>query len=328
MKFAVSRAAGSGPASADPVRRATAVIAGLFAAALLPTAAVQSQALYKYRGPDGEWIFTDRRPADDVEPEVRELPVSSRAGTVTLSELADGGIRRFFATSTLHAPVHLRALTSQGGPSAAPVMEWLLPPLGSVELLSANEGTDAALAARLMRYRVLLGDPAAEHRPDGPYRAPFPAAVSYPVSQAWPDTRTHTTPDSAHAVDIAMPVGSDVLAARGGIVVEVSSSNFRNSDSPDGDGAVANIVRILHDDGTFAIYAHLNWNSIRVRPGQQVVRGEYIADSGNTGFSTGPHLHFAVLKNNGQRLVSLPVTFALPDGSGMAPAAGTQLTAY
>ncbi|MCH6552723.1 MAG: M23 family metallopeptidase, partial [Acidobacteria bacterium] len=67
-----------------------------------------------------------------------------------------------------------------------------------------------------------------------------------------------------------MPVGTDVVAARGGIVFEVASNNFRGGLNLQRDGRSANIVRILHDDGTFAIYAHLNWNSIRVRPGDRV----------------------------------------------------------
>ena len=60
-----------------------------------------------------------------------------------------------------------------------------------------------------------------------------------------------------------------------------------------------------------AIYAHLNWDSIRVRPGQIVKRGEYIADSGNTGVSSGPHLHFVVQRNAGLMHESLPIE--LPD---------------
>ena len=56
---------------------------------------------------------------------------------------------------------------------------------------------------------------------------------------------------------------------------------------------------MLHDDGTTAIYAHLQMDTIRVRPGQRVERGEYIANSGNTGFSSGPHLHFVVVRNAG-----------------------------
>jgi murein DD-endopeptidase MepM/ murein hydrolase activator NlpD len=56
-----------------------------------------------------------------------------------------------------------------------------------------------------------------------------------------------------------------------------------------------------------AIDGHLNWNTIRVTPGQHVTRGEYIADSGNTGFTTGPPLHFAVQRNRGGAIVSVRV---------------------
>ena len=92
--------------------------------------------------------------------------------------------------------------------------------------------------------------------------------------------------------------------------------------------SLANVVRILHDDGTYAIYAHLNWNSIRVRPGDRVSRGQYIADSGNTGFSSGPHLHFAVQRNVGMRIESVPVSFAGMQRSSVTPATGMSLTAY
>ena len=57
------------------------------------------------------------------------------------------------------------------------------------------------------------------------------------------------------------------------------------------------MVQILHEDGTIAVYAHLHWDSIRVRIGDHVSRGQYIANSGSTGFSSGPHLHFAVIRN-------------------------------
>jgi murein DD-endopeptidase MepM/ murein hydrolase activator NlpD len=125
-----------------------------------------------------------------------------------------------------------------------------------------------------------------------------------------------------------MPVGSDIVAARGGIVVEVASTNYRGGFDTSRDGAEANMVRILHDDGTFGIYAHLNWNSIRVQPGDTVKRGEYIADSGNTGFSTGPHLHFVVVQNKGLRIVSVPILFEGQNSAIIKPETGMELTAY
>ena len=148
------------------------------------------------------------------------------------------------------------------------------------------------------------------------------------VSQSFPIGVTHNTADSYYAVDFVMPIGTDIYAAREGLVVEVASSNYRAGPDPEEDGASSNLVRILHEDGTYAVYAHLNWNTIRVLPGDEVKRGEYIADSGNTGFSTGPHLHFVVLRNNGMRVESLPILFEGPNGAEVEPRSGQELTAY
>jgi murein DD-endopeptidase MepM/ murein hydrolase activator NlpD len=125
-----------------------------------------------------------------------------------------------------------------------------------------------------------------------------------------------------------MSVGTDVVAAREGIVFDIASKNYRNGLDAQVDGPSANVVRILHDDGTYAIYAHLNTNSIRVQPGDFVERGQYIADSGNTGFSTGPHLHFAVVRNGGLRIDAVPITFRGPNSEAIVPESGETLIAY
>ena len=177
-------------------------------------------------------------------------------------------------------------------------------------------------------YEYLPGDPSSRHYFAAGYRVPFSAGTNYPVTQAFPDSATHRSLDSRYAVDVAMPVGTDIVAARSGVVFEVAADNFRSGLDPVRDGQAANIVRILHDDGTFAVYAHLNWNSIRVRPGDFVEAGEYIADSGNTGFSSGPHLHFAVQRNAGMRIDSIPVGFKGPNAQSVLPATGDVLTAY
>src|SRR5690606_16039404 len=103
---------------------------------------------------------------------------------------------------------------------------------------------------------------------------------------------------------------------------------FENGTDLGVNGPRANVVRVLHDDGTMSLYGHLNWNSIRVRPGQRVARGEYLADSGNTGFSTGPHLHFVVQRNKGGALESVPVEFAGPGGAPITLQTGRTYTAY
>ncbi|HSG66493.1 MAG TPA: M23 family metallopeptidase, partial [Gammaproteobacteria bacterium] len=77
-----------------------------------------------------------------------------------------------------------------------------------------------------------------------------------------------------------------------------------------------------------ALYAHLQWDSIRVEPGQRVARGELLARSGNTGFSTGPHLHFVVQRNRGGFVVSVPVEFAGADGGPVSPRLDDAPVAY
>lgn len=295
-------------------------------------AAAYPQSLYKYKGENGEWIFADRPPDDQQAAEVRDLPTGSKSPSVRVSTRLTDGEFQFFAHNDYFAPVEvvlaLDELTNVSRPSPDQVMRWVVDPKSELKLVGLpTTGSDPEPAVRF-RYISLHGDPRSRHAPPRPYRAPFSVAGSYGITQAFPYGVTHDTVDSRYAVDIAMPVGTDIHAARGGIVFEVASTNFRGGTDPDRDAASANIVRILHDDGTHAVYAHLNWNSIRVKPGDVVERGQYIADSGNTGFSSGPHLHFAVLINVGMRIESVPIVFEGPDAGAIKPAIGKTLTAY
>jgi murein DD-endopeptidase MepM/ murein hydrolase activator NlpD len=86
--------------------------------------------------------------------------------------------------------------------------------------------------------------------------------------------------------DFAVPVGTKVAAVHGGTVVKSGPGGA-------GDGsAYGNAVVIKHDNNTYTQYAHLS--RVDVYPGQKVKTGQKIALSGNTGNSSGPHLHFEV----------------------------------
>jgi murein DD-endopeptidase MepM/ murein hydrolase activator NlpD len=130
-----------------------------------------------------------------------------------------------------------------------------------------------------------------------------------------------------YAVDIALPDGTPVYAARAGLVIDLRHDAFLGAVDPTLLDQ-ANVVEVLHDDGTIAVYAHLHWDSIRVRIGQQVARGEYLADSGNTGFTSGPHLHFAVWRNSDNGEIAVPIVFEGPGGIAVTPATAVALTAY
>jgi murein DD-endopeptidase MepM/ murein hydrolase activator NlpD len=85
-------------------------------------------------------------------------------------------------------------------------------------------------------------------------------------------------------VDFAVPQGTPVYAAADGVVKDAKPN-----------GGYGNYVRLEHDDGVATAYGHLSRFAPGLKPGKQVTRGELVGFSGNTGRSTGPHLHFEVL---------------------------------
>ena len=85
-------------------------------------------------------------------------------------------------------------------------------------------------------------------------------------------------------IDIAVPVGTPVIAPRAGTVLAAGYSR-----------TFGWFVRLSHDDGYVSFFAHLN--RITAVIGQEVEQGHRIAYSGNTGLSTGPHLHFGLFLN-------------------------------
>ena len=288
--------------------------------------------LYKYQDEDGNWIFSDRPPPDGADAEVRALNAGGgNAAFVVTHTAVDDGLR-FTATNDYHAPVEVMMrfdrLDGFQHPDIEGDLRWTVPARSALTLFTLGRRQGAAKADVQYFYEFVAGSPTARHTPGRPYRTPYALAQSFPVSQAYPTAATHKTVDSAYAVDFAVPVGTDIFAAREGVVFAVESTNYRGGLDTSREGARANVVQVLHDDGTYAVYAHLSRSSIRVRPGDQVQRGEYIADSGNTGFSTGPHLHFVVLRNTGMRLESVPVMFEGQGGAAIAPSTGDVMTAY
>lgn len=299
---------------------------------LLAGGLVHADSMYKYRGPDGEWMYSDRPPDDGGVIEVRTLEKGKPDTGISVTHGFEGGKVRLTASNLFYAPVELvlsiERIAGLQFPDSEKELRWVVPARSDLQLMSLDFLEDGSTPSLEYRFQYLAGRPDATHRPQVAYRAPFAISTNYPVTQAYPEIATHTTPASYHAIDLAMPIGTDIFAARDGIVFDVASNNFRSGLDRKRDAPSANVVRILHDDGTYAIYAHLNTNSIRVKPGDRVQRGQYIADSGNTGYSSGPHLHFAVVRNIGMEIQSLPLLFAGQNAETVLPATGLALTAH
>jgi murein DD-endopeptidase MepM/ murein hydrolase activator NlpD len=107
-------------------------------------------------------------------------------------------------------------------------------------------------------------------------------------------------------IDIAIPTGTDIIAAHNGVI---SVGN-----DPDGYG---HYITLTGDEGLVTKYAHLD--SVVAADGQTVALGDVIAKSGNTGSSTGPHLHYEVLKD-GQYLN--PIYFSITNDVPTLPVYG------
>ena len=122
------------------------------------------------------------------------------------------------------------------------------------------------------------------------YDLPFGKGKAFWIHQGYNGTFSHQNENS---LDFIMPEGTEVLAAREGMVIDIVQNNDKScptrSCAPFG-----NYVSILHHDGTIAQYYHLEQNGVQVKLGDSIKKGQFIAYSGNTGWSSGPHLHFNV----------------------------------
>jgi hypothetical protein len=289
--------------------------------ALLLPFAVLAKNIYKYQDEDGIWHFTDRAPEEHVP---FETVYMEREPEPRIHLRQDG---------TKESPVY-RVFNDFWGP-----VEVELKVTDAVNIL-----TEPPLPARFVvpgqKEQVLVGLGALDPRRGFQYRLkmasvpgrPIPAPVEnmvvlppfapgeeYGISQGFQGERTHQSPDSEFAIDIVMPVGTAVHAVRAGRVMDVEEDFNRGGTDLEKFADKANHVRILHDDGTMALYAHLDLASVSVRPGARVRSGQRIARSGNTGFSSGPHLHFAIQQNVGMKLISIPFKFQTEEGVPQTP---------
>ncbi len=171
-----------------------------------------------------------------------------------------------------------------------------------------------------------LGSSDAVHDDSVVYQLPYAPGSSYKVSQGYNSGFSHHGPDQ-FAIDWKMPEGTGIRAARGGRVVRVKD------DSNVGGRTIRfdpynNFIIIRHEDGTLGHYCHLKKDGIKVTPGQMVQAGEAIALSGNTGFSSGAHLHFCVYKTpDGRQRLTIPVKFEDADGRAVTLVEGNRYRA-
>lgn len=163
---------------------------------------------------------------------------------------------------------------------------------------------------------IAAGCPGATY-PDwstSPYVLPYPVGVTHRVDLSNCSGSFHSRgrPDE-FATDFAMPIGTQITAAREGTVVFVEKRGI-DYNEPN------NLVVVDHGDGTYAQYMHLTANGALVSVGETVARGDTLGLSGATGLAGYPHLHYVVTRDDwAWPYVSIPVTFSntVPNPRGL-----------
>lgn len=155
------------------------------------------------------------------------------------------------------------------------------------------------------QYQMAMGDPEAKVNLEFIYWLPFEHNKAYIMIQGANGDYTH---QGKNAFDFVMEEGTKVCASRDGKVVAVKE------DSRIGGPDISfmrhgNRITVLHEDGSFADYVHLKYQGSLVAPGEMVKAGQVIGYSGNTGWSTKPHLHFQVYKAVKFGIQTLPAKF-------------------
>jgi len=165
--------------------------------------------------------------------------------------------------------------------------------------LGGSTGASSQFWALLAQRGVVPAAPPANSDPLAMLRGAWP--VSGTVTSTY-GPRSLLPGETFHSgIDIAVPEGTPVCATGDGTVRFVGNT--------DGYGLR---IEVDHGNGVTTLYGHLS--AADVRPGQRVQRGQVIGKSGNTGLSTGPHLHYEI-RQNGRAVDPGPLLRAAPTGS-------------
>jgi len=259
--------------------------------------------IYKYKDAKGNWVFSDKKPIESPETNIEEIQLKKRKAPYVLPELTsvrEDNIYSYRIKNTFFAPIEIALVDNSG---TTQTIKRVLAP-NTDDIITQNTGRKIDYS-----FYWTVGNPDIHpNQLDQRYLFPAGHKGNYRITQAFNGRFSHNKKPSLNAVDIGMDLGTNLVAARDGIVAWVKDDYHLG-------GAnrffldKANVIYILHEDGTYAIYAHILKGSALVKAGDQVKAGDRIARSGDSGYSTGPHLHFAIWHNTGYKTESIPFRF-------------------
>ena len=175
-------------------------------------------------------------------------------------------------------------------------------------------------------YRMVVsyakGDPkTAKPDPAFLYVFPFEHGTKHQITQGYDGAFTHSG-ENQYALDFDLDTGTPITAARSGLIADVKQDSNRGGSSA-AYAQDANYILVWHEDGTFGNYVHLKKGGSLVKIGDRVAAGQLLGYSGNTGVSSGPHLHFDVrVPTEDGKMQSIPISFLGQKGQRLEPAEG------
>ena len=145
------------------------------------------------------WVYTDRQPGEEQEYRGRSRSSGGSSGPrCGCYERNTGSGVALIAQNTYFAPVQIafrvRAIENVSADTPRIGLE-VLPARSETELVVVGKAVDNVELRFESDFQFLPGAPGAEHRPEQPYRLPYALSSAVRVSQAYPDTRTHTDPE-------------------------------------------------------------------------------------------------------------------------------------
>jgi murein DD-endopeptidase MepM/ murein hydrolase activator NlpD len=279
--------------------------------------------IYKFQDQHGKWHFSDKKPLSSkitVESLNHKPTVGKERETPYLKTKQANGKLHYIAHNPLLAKVQFILTDPETNKK---ISMKILEPLVSETLFKQKNSK----LKRKVAFTYVIGDP--NSKPTTTViLPPFTDYKPMRVSQGFNGKFSHNRRGNRYAVDISMPVGTKITAVKEGLVIRskdgyafagVSSPFFFDK---------ANLIEIRHDDGTFALYGHLLLGGVHVKVGDKVSAGQVIGLSGNTGYSTGPHLHFVIRYNDNGKISSLPFKFMQSDNQQIIPLQGKWLLPY
>ncbi|MBK8110142.1 MAG: M23 family metallopeptidase [Saprospiraceae bacterium] len=204
-------------------------------------------------------------------------------------ELADGQIK-LYADNKDPVPytIKLKLQLKNMVPGCAPGQAFVIPGKAKTHELTTLKAGKGKFAYHV-QYESTKGINTGHHHDDN-YVYDLPVSQPIKIIQGYGGRFSHA---DKKALDFGIKEGSNVLAAREGIVLETKGDGKHNC-LEKGCEKEGNYIKILHADGSVASYYHLQYKGIGVNVGDPIKKGQVIGRTGNTGFSSEPHLHFEV----------------------------------